>query len=111
MKETRKSNLYIYLIMCLLPLLLMLLSCYRTGNYDLISIENTFSVFRTLDFGLSDYIIENALNGTDNVIVLLVFDLCLYKLYFDIIAFAIELFGFIINLAKLIFNKILRGLE
>lgn len=110
MKENRKSKRIIFGIMYLMPILLILLQCFRLGTYDLSDIENTFSVFRSLDFGLSNYIIQNALNNTDNVIVLLTFDLCLYHLFFMVISFAIELFGFIFELAKMCFDKITRGL-
>lgn len=111
MKEKKKTHRLIDFLFLMLPLCLIVLSCFRTGNYNLSDIENTFSIFRQFDFGLSSYIIHNCFNDSTNVLLLLIFDLSLYHLYFMIINFAIGLFGYVFEIITYPLDMLTRGMK
>lgn len=110
MKKSKCYKIIRFLIIAL-PLLLILLQCFRTGAYSLTDIESQFSIYRTIDFGLSQAIIDNCFNGTTSTMLLLSFDLGLYLIFTRFILFACDLFGMLILLGERLLDTITRGLN
>lgn len=109
MKKSKSYKIIRFLVIAL-PLLLILMQCFRTGLYSLEEIESQFSIYRTIDFGLSQSIIENCFNNSTNTMLLLTFDLGLYVIFTRFILFACDLFGMIILLGERLIDIITRGL-
>lgn len=101
----KKMHRLIDFILLMFPLFLLMLACYRTGNADITGVESLFSVFRSLDFGLFDYINANMLGNTNNVIVLLMVDLMIYYLYWRLFDLVYCLFSFFIDILKTLSDK------
>lgn len=100
-------------IILLLPLLVLGLYLFRnttihSSSYvDLLtSIESVFSNFRQFDFGLSDYLIANFFNNTNNIVLLLMFDLFIYYMYYLLIDFVYICMSSIILLCRKLLRKV-----
>lgn len=104
MKTKKMHNLIDFLLM-IFPLLLLALACFRTGNADITGVESLFSVFRSLDFGLFDYINTHMLGNTTNPIVLLMVDFMIYYLYWRLFDLIYCLLGFFIDILKKLAEK------
>ena len=109
----KKSKIYKLIrgLIIVLPLLLIILQCFRMGTYSFTEIEQQFSFYRTIDFGLSEMIIQNCFNGSSNTLLLLTFDFGLYYIFTRFVLFACDLFGMIILLGERLIDTITRGLN
>lgn len=84
MKKSTAQNI-IKFILFMFPFLVILLSIFRNGTYDFVSIESYFAPLRNYDFGLSNYIIEHLFNNQQITLILFMFDIGIYTLYYTFI--------------------------
>ena len=110
MKKSKSYKIIKFLIVAL-PLLCILLQCFRLGTYNLVDIEQLFSVYRTFDFGLSQNMIHNCFNDSTNTLLLLTFDLGEYLLFSRLVLFVIDLFGMMLLIGERLLDKLVRGLD
>lgn len=92
-------------ILLIFPLALIIVSVFRTGQLDLMEIENQFAWSRALDFGLFDYINANMLNNQTSPVLLLSVDLMIYYLYWRFFDLVYSLLGFFIDIIKKLAEK------
>ena len=100
----KKIHNLIDLLFLLLPFILICLSVNRLGAFDMSIIESGFADFRNFDFGLSDYLLTNFFNNSDNVYLLFTFDLMIYFFIWRLLDLVYSILGFFID----IFNNLVR---
>lgn len=104
MKTSKMHNLVDFILL-IFPLVLIIVSVFRTGQLDLMEIETQFAWSRSLDFGLFDYINANMLNNQTSPILLLSVDLMIYYLYWRFFDLVYSLLGFFIDVIKNLAKK------
>lgn len=105
MKQSKIHKISDFIFM-MLPFILLFASLWENQTvFNLSTLETSLSAFRSFDFGLSDYLITNLFNNSDNVYLLFMFDIMLYYLYWRLIDLVISTFGFFVDFIKCLLDK------